>query len=181
MKSTLWIALVSIALGASIASASRPAHFSVQEKGKAYIQDEPRGMARVLYFGDAGIAGEYSIEYGKPAWKDEYDKMLKGRLRLGNNYWTTLDTWNDLSIGDKEVKAGMYFVALERSDKGVSLVLPDSSRRKSASAPAQTKAASSAGVGRRRTPPTLIASATPRIRSCRRSRSGSASTASRRR
>jgi hypothetical protein len=126
VKSTLWIALVSIALGASIASASRPAHFSAQEKGKPYIQDEPRGMARVLYFGDAGIAGEYSIEYGKPTWKDEYDKMLKGRLRLGNNYWTTLDTWNDLSIGDKEVKAGMYFVALERSDKNQwSLVLLD--------------------------------------------------------
>jgi hypothetical protein len=126
VKPTLWIALGSLALGASIASASRPVHFNAQEKGKPYIQDEPRGMARVVYFDDRGIAAEYSIEYGKPAWKDEYDKMLKGRVRLGNNYWTTLDTWNGLTIGDMEVKVGQYFLALECSDKNQwSLVLLD--------------------------------------------------------
>jgi len=126
VKPTLWIALGSLALGASIASASRPVHFNAQEKGKPYIQDEPRGLARVVYFGDHGIAAEYSIEYGKPAWKPDFDKMLKGRVRLGNNYWTTLDTWNGLTIGDMEVKVGQYFLALECSDKNQwSLVLLD--------------------------------------------------------
>src|SRR5262249_49317250 len=58
--------------------------------------------------------------------KDEFDKQLKGRVRLGSNYWTTLDTWNGLSIGDKDVKAGEYFLALECSDKSQwSLVLLD--------------------------------------------------------
>src|SRR5262249_33783962 len=78
------------------------------------------------YFGNNGIAAEYTIEYGKPAWKDEFEKQMKGRVRLGNNYWTTLDTWNGLSIGDKGVKAGEYFLPLEGSDKNQwSLVLLD--------------------------------------------------------
>lgn len=131
MKSTFWIALASLALGASIASASRPAapnpaSLAAQQGEGPYIQDEPRGMARVVYFGGNSIAAEYKIEYGKPAWKPEFDKQLKGRVRLGRDYWTTLDTWNGLSIGDKDVKAGEYFVALECSDKNQwSLVLLD--------------------------------------------------------
>lgn len=131
MKSTLWIAFTSLALGASIASASRPAVPNPappdpQQAGAPAIQDEARGMSRVVYFGNNGIAAEYTIEYGKPAWKPEFEKAMKGRVRLGNNYWTTLDTWNGLSIGDKDVKAGEYFLALECSDKKEwSLVLLD--------------------------------------------------------
>jgi len=132
VKSTLCVALSSLALGASIASASRPAApnppagLAAQQGGGPVIQDEPRAMARVAYFGNNGIAAEYTIEYGKPAWKDEYEKQMKGRVRLGNNYWSTLDTWNGLTIGDKEVKAGEYFLALECSDKNQwSLVLLD--------------------------------------------------------
>ena len=125
MKSTFWIALGSLALGASIASASRPAA-PLQQTDAPYIQDTQRGMARVVYFGGSGIAAEYKIEYGKPAWKPEFEKQMKGRVRLGNDYWTTLDTWNGLSIGDKEVKAGQYFLALECGDKNQwSLVLLD--------------------------------------------------------
>lgn len=103
-----------------------PARAAQGNDGKPYIQDEPRGMARVVYFGGNGVAAEYSIEYGKPAWKSEFDKELKGRVRLGSNYWTTLDTWNPLTVGDKEVKAGEYFLGLESAKEGQwSLVLLD--------------------------------------------------------
>jgi hypothetical protein len=132
VKTTLLLACASITLGASIAATSspaaalRPADPAAQQTDKPAIQDEPRGMARVVYFGGNGIAAEYKIEYGKPAWKDEFDKQLKGRVRLGRDYWTTLDTWNGLTIGDKDVKAGEYFLALECSDKKEwSLVLLD--------------------------------------------------------
>jgi hypothetical protein len=126
VKTTLLLALASVTLGASIAATSSPANPAAQQTDKPAIQDEPRGMARVVYFGGNGIAAEYKIEYGKPAWKDEFDKQLKGRVRLGRDYWTTLDTWNGLSIGDKDVKAGEYFLALECSDKKEwSLVLLD--------------------------------------------------------
>lgn len=126
MKTTLLLALASVTLGASIAATSSPADPAAQQSDKPAIQDEPRAMARVVYFGGNGIAAEYKIEYGKPAWKDDFDKQLKGRVRLGRDYWTTLDTWNGLSIGDKDVKAGEYFLALECSDKKEwSLVLLD--------------------------------------------------------
>jgi hypothetical protein len=94
--------------------------------GKPYIQDEPRGMARVVYFGGSGLAAEYAIEYGKPAWKPDFEKLMKGRVRLGCDYWATLDTWNPLTVGDKEVKAGEYFLGLECAKEGQwSLVLLD--------------------------------------------------------
>jgi hypothetical protein len=126
VKTTLLLALASVTLGASIAATSSPADPAAQQSDKPAIQDEPRAMARVVYFGGNGIAAEYKIEYGKPAWKDDFDKQLKGRVRLGRDYWTTLDTWNGLSIGDKDVKAGEYFLALECSDKKEwSLVLLD--------------------------------------------------------
>ncbi len=95
-----------------------------------FIQLEPRAMARVVYFHASGgtngnpIAGEYTIEYGKPDWRREYDadfdQLTRGkRLRLGKDWWTTLDTFVPLSFGEKsELKAGEYFLALECSDKG---------------------------------------------------------------
>ena len=49
------------------------------------------------------------------------------RLRLGKDYWTNLDTCRPLMSGDKEIKPGNYFLALDGSDKGAwELVLLDS-------------------------------------------------------
>jgi DUF2911 family protein len=122
----LGVAAIYPAAPARTAGLDGAARAAQASDGKPYVQDEPRGMARVVYFGGNGVAAEYTVEYGKPAWKDEFEKQLKGRLRLGSNYWTTLDTWNGLSIGEKDVKAGEYFVALECSEKNQwSLVLLD--------------------------------------------------------
>lgn len=87
------------------------------------VQNEPRAMARVVFFGNAGFAGEYAIEYGKPAWKAEYDKdfakFTRGkRHRLGKDWWTTLNTYCALTFDRVELKAGEYFLALECTDKG---------------------------------------------------------------
>lgn len=119
------------AAAAAPAPAASPKIQGAPQAGQPYVQEEPRGMARVVFFNDSGVAGEYTVEYGKPAWQAAYDegfdKLTKGkRLRLGKDYWTTLDTWCPLTIGEKEVKAGAYFLALECSDKGQwSLVLLD--------------------------------------------------------
>ena len=91
-----------------------------------FVQLEVRALARVVYFseGNNPIAGEYAIEYGKPAWRAEYDAgfdaLTRGkRLRLGKDWWTTLTTYCPLAIGEKgELKAGVYFLALDCSDKG---------------------------------------------------------------
>ena len=95
-----------------------------RQDGGPFIQDEPRQMARVVYFGNAGVSGEYAIEYGKPAWKAEYDKDFAGftrgkRIRLGKDWWTALNTFCPLVMAEKvELKPGEYFLALECSDKG---------------------------------------------------------------
>jgi len=134
MKTSLAFLFCGVLLGAAAIRPAAPASAAAivqTSDGKPSIQDEPRAMARVVYFGNSGIAGEYTIEYGKPTWKAEYDKgfdkLSRGnRLRLGRDYWTTLDTWNALTVGDKDVKAGAYFLGLECSDKGQwSLVLLD--------------------------------------------------------
>jgi hypothetical protein len=107
-----------------IAFALAPASPAAIAQGNGpYIQHEPRAMTRVVYFGDAGVSGEYAIEYGKPDWKAEYEKgwdaMTRGkRLRLGKDWWTTLNTFCPLVMEKVEVKPGEYFLALECSDKG---------------------------------------------------------------
>ncbi len=73
--------------------------------------------------------GQVSIEYGIPIWKAEYDvlfeKMPAGRRwRLGSNYWTNLSASFSLDIAGKQVKAGYYYLVLERTgEKLWSLVL----------------------------------------------------------
>lgn len=105
------------------AVASLPGGAGAQGEGP-FIQQEPRAMARVVYFSQAGLAGEYAIEYGKPAWRSDYDaafeKLTRGqRMRLGRDWWTTLNTFCALKLGEKgELKPGEYFLALECSDKG---------------------------------------------------------------
>ena len=104
-------------------SAVPPTARASAQDGGPYIQLEPRAMARVVYFGNAGVSGEYAIECGKPAWKAEYEKgwdaMTRGkRLRLGKDWWTTLNTFCPLVMEKVEVKPGTYYLALDCSDKG---------------------------------------------------------------
>lgn len=97
---------------------------SPQLDGAPFVQDEPRAMTRVVYFGNGGVSGEYAIEYGKPEWRAEYDQdfaaMTRGkRMRLGKDWWTTLNSYCPLTFAEKvELKPGAYHLALECSTKG---------------------------------------------------------------
>jgi Protein of unknown function (DUF2911) len=105
---------------------------SAQEKKagiEAYGDADPndRGYDRVLYWDQQkdGAAGEFSIHYGRPVWKKEYeyvakfDGMTKGRVwRFGKDFWTVLDTNLPLKIGGKEVPIGSYYLGLFRSADG---------------------------------------------------------------
>jgi len=89
---------------------------------KTYVQTVERKCTRIAYFGANGSPGQFNIQYGQPAWKDEYNAQmeeLKGkRTRFGNNFWTTLDTNVDLTIGGIKVAAGYYYLALGQNKKG---------------------------------------------------------------
>jgi Protein of unknown function (DUF2911) len=96
-------------------------------------QPDERASTRILYETDRAI-GEFAIDYGRPAWKKEYedpatfDKMTRGKVwRLGKDFWTTLDTSLPLRIAGREVSIGYYYLGLHRSEDGAtwSLVFLD--------------------------------------------------------
>ncbi|MCA8941220.1 MAG: DUF2911 domain-containing protein [Planctomycetes bacterium] len=83
--------------------------------------DEDRQSSTVLVFGQEVMAAA-SISYSQPTWKDSYDQRfdeLKGRkLRLGKNWWTTLQTATPLEIAGQSLDAGAYVLGLECDEKG---------------------------------------------------------------
>lgn len=61
-----------------------------------------------------------AIEYGKPVWKEEYEKgfdeLTSGnRWRMGQNHWSTPDTRFPITIGGTRIERGIHYVVLERS------------------------------------------------------------------
>jgi DUF2911 family protein len=87
-------------------------------------QPDERASTRMLYETDRAI-GEFAIDYGRPAWKKEYedpatfDKMTRGKVwRLGKDFWTTLDTSLPLRIAGRELSIGYYYLGLHRSEDG---------------------------------------------------------------
>ena len=131
MKNLLSVGTV-IFMSVLTARAQQPKTSIVAEGG----QVDDRGSARVLYWNNArhGAAGEFAINYGRPAWKSEYedpakfDAMTKGKTwRMGSNFWTVLDSCVPLKISGRKVAPGYYYLGLHRSADGAkwSLVFID--------------------------------------------------------
>jgi len=105
--------------------------FAQDNKPAVQAFDSPtpdeRGSTRILYWHTAKKSplGQVAIDYGRPVWKKEYenqalfDGFTKGKVwRFGKDFWTTLDTAMPLKIAGKEVPAGQYFLAIQRSADG---------------------------------------------------------------
>ncbi len=102
---------------------------------------EERASTRIGYWrkdANAGL-GEVVISYGRPPWKQAYvqqfDQLTKGKMwRMGDNYWTLLDTNLPVRFGETEIPVGLYYLAVKRSQDGSqwSLVFidPAASRKK---------------------------------------------------
>lgn len=79
-----------------------------------------------------GPLAAVSISYTGPTWRDGYDAMLKqlqgsNYTRLGNGWWTTLDSIGALEIGGTRIEAGSYYLGLAVAADGTfSLLLFDS-------------------------------------------------------
>lgn len=99
-----------------------------EAKIQAYSDNiSTHGEARLLFWDDAAYrsVAELAILYGRPEWKADYEKpgsldqMTKGKFwRVGQNFWTLLDTNAPLKIGGQEVGVGMYYLAVHRSEDG---------------------------------------------------------------
>jgi hypothetical protein len=86
-----------------------------------------RGTTRILYWNQAKntAVGELAISYGRPVWKKDYedpasfDRVTKGKVwRLGNDYWTVLDTNIPLKIAGRDIAIGLWYLGLHRSEDG---------------------------------------------------------------
>lgn len=86
-----------------------------------------RASARILYMNQAtnSFVGQLVINYGQPVWKAEYedlglfDKMTKGQVwRMGDNFWSVLDTHVPLKISGRDVGVGSYYLGVHRSQDG---------------------------------------------------------------
>src|SRR5918911_4533013 len=105
-----------------------------QEKKPATVAfSEPalgeRGTTRILYWNqEKNVAvGELTINFGRPVWKKEYEDSAafglatKGRIwRLGDNYWTVLDTNVPIKIAGRDVPIGLWYLGLYRAPDGSS-------------------------------------------------------------
>ncbi len=83
-----------------------------------------RKSSRLFYWDGRNSPGQVAVGYGPIAWKDEYagmigsEQLVGKRWRLGGNFWTTLDTNLDLTLGGADVPAGLYYVTLEQKSPG---------------------------------------------------------------
>ena len=110
----------------------------------AFGSDSPeRGTTRVGYWNNEKNrgAGQFAIDHGRPVWKKDYedsakfDAMTKGKVwRLGDNFWTTLDTDMPLIISGKTVPTGSWYLGVERSADGAqwNLVFIDPAKARAA-------------------------------------------------
>lgn len=76
-----------------------------------------------------------SINYSAPTWNDsvkigEMLEKYKGQnLRLGKNWWTTLDTVTAIEIGGTKIEPGAYYLGLNYSKDGkLSLLVIDAGK-----------------------------------------------------
>ena len=95
------------------------------------VESEPslgeRGLTRILYWNpqkDVPVAA-VSIDFGRPAWNRQldntaaFDQLTRGKVwRLGNDYWTILDTNLPLSIAGRDIPVGLWYLGLHRSVDG---------------------------------------------------------------
>lgn len=124
LAALLLAAPLTVSLAASLAVPS--AQVVPNAAQRAFPETSTRGNARIFYWGGDRSAGQLTIDYGQPAWKDAYDAQIEAqrgvRWRLGQNFWTNLDSNIDFKAGDVEVLAGHYYLVLERTVDGAFLL-----------------------------------------------------------
>jgi Protein of unknown function (DUF2911) len=125
MKQTIAVAILSFLLA--------PVVQAQEKKSPVVALSEPalgeRGTSRVLYWNqekDVAVAA-VTVDFGRPVWKKEYDEAIrfdlatKGKVwRLGNDYWTILDSNVPMKIAGRDIPIGLWYLGLDRSNDGSS-------------------------------------------------------------
>ena len=112
--------------GAFVVIACWPALFAQHPPFGVYgLNVEERAATRIGYWREDVNEGygEVVLTYGRPLWKPEYeeglDTLTRGKLwRMGDNYWSLLDTQLPITVGGVSVEPGFYYLAIGRSEDG---------------------------------------------------------------
>jgi hypothetical protein len=123
MKETIAIVVLGIFLAPSTqAQDKKPSIVALSEPALG-----ERGTSRILYWNqekDMAVAA-VTVDFGRPVWKKEledasrFDLLTKGKVwRLGNDYWTILDTNVPIKIAGREIPIGLWYLGLDRSADG---------------------------------------------------------------
>jgi quercetin dioxygenase-like cupin family protein len=95
-----------------------------------YAETSQRGNTRIFYWYGPDSAGQVAIDFGQPRWQPAFADFMKQpsarRWRLGQNFWTTLDTNMPFVLGGADVPVGSYYLVLQNApEQGMQLVLLD--------------------------------------------------------
>jgi tetratricopeptide (TPR) repeat protein len=94
------------------------------DRQQAFIASTPRTSTRLAFFGQGASAGQIAIDYGQPTWREDFGAAVESkkyagqRWRLGQDFWTTWDSFCDVTLGETKIPAGHYFLALKQNDDG---------------------------------------------------------------
>lgn len=117
--------VAAIKSGKKPGAAAKPAAADALPAGEvAWSNSSPRMGTRLAFFSQSSSSGQVAIDYGAPAWKDEYDaelsnpKFVDHRWRLGQEFWTTLDASLPVTIGTAKLNPGSYYLTVEKKSDG---------------------------------------------------------------
>lgn len=99
---------------------------------RVFPETSQRGCARVFYQGANVSAGQLKIDHGQPSWTERTREQLQAsvgqRWRLGENFWTHLDTNIPVEIGGERLEVGDYYLVLQiGADERFTLVVLEAS------------------------------------------------------
>jgi hypothetical protein len=106
-----------------------------------FPMDGSRAATGLFFFDRTAMTspGQIFLHYGAPEWNEDYDKYLGSdkaeTLRLGKDWWATLDATLPLTLGQTKVASGIYYLGLHKTDKGqwqLMLLDPKEVRKKKA-------------------------------------------------
>lgn len=97
---------------------------AANDRQQAFVATTPRASTRLAFFGQAGSAGQIAIDYGQPAWREDFGAAVESkryvgqRWRLGQDYWTTWDSSCDVTLAGTPIKAGQYYLTMKQNADG---------------------------------------------------------------
>ena len=100
-----------------------------------------RAVTGLFFFDQTAMTspGQIFLHYGAPEWKEDYENYLTGdkaqTMRLGKDWWATLDVTLPLTMGQTRVPSGIYYLGLHKTEKGqwqLMLLDPKEIRKKKA-------------------------------------------------